>query len=145
MPPRRHARSRARALSRARRPGGGHTERDPAGARCGAPGYAGPWLPRPRTPRVGVYVTFSSRSVGSPPPLGAAGIGTLPRVGTLDQLRGSTRQVRANPWLTVGVAIGTLIVCVWIGWAIHVTSDHGAREGLGVLIAWPAILAALVL
>jgi hypothetical protein len=69
----------------------------------------------------------------------------LARVGALDQLRGSTRQVRANPWLTVGVAIGTLIVCVWIGWAIHVTSDHGAREGLGVLIAWPAILAAVVL
>jgi hypothetical protein len=25
------------------------------------------------------------------------------------------------------------------------TSEHGAREGLGVLIAWPAILAALAL
>jgi hypothetical protein len=72
-------------------------------------------------------------------------IDTLPRVRALDPLRGWTRKVRANPWLAVGVAIGTLIVCVWIGWAIHVTSDHGAREGLGVLIAWPAILAALAL
>jgi hypothetical protein len=83
--------------------------------------------------------------VGVPRLLGAAGIGTLPRVGALDQLRGSTRQVRANPWLAVAIAAGVLLVAAWIAFAIHVTSDKGARAGLGVLVAWPALLVALVL
>jgi type VI protein secretion system component VasK len=63
----------------------------------------------------------------------------------VDRLRSWGRKVRANPWLAVGVAAATLLVCAWIGWAIHVTSAHGAREGLGVLIVWPAILAVLAL
>ena len=42
----------------------------------------------------------------------------------------------------VGAAIAIL---AWIGWAIYVTSDNGARAGLGVVIAWPAMLAALAL
>jgi hypothetical protein len=84
--------------------------------------------------------------VGSPVRhLGAAGIGTLPRVGALDQLRRSTRQVRANPWLAVAIAAGVLLVAAWIAFAIHVTSDKGARAGLGVLVAWPALLVALAL
>jgi hypothetical protein len=66
-------------------------------------------------------------------------------VGALDQLRGSTRQVRANPWLAVAIAAGMLLVAAWIAFAIHVTSDKGARAGLGVLVAWPALLVALVL
>jgi len=74
-----------------------------------------------------------------------AGIGTLPRVGALDRLRGSTRQVRANPWLAVATAAGVLLVAAWIAFAIHVTSDKGARAGLGVLLAWPALLVALAL
>jgi TRAP-type C4-dicarboxylate transport system permease small subunit len=51
--------------------------------------------------------------------------------------------VRANPWLAVGIVAGFLVVCAWVGWAIHVGSAHGARQALGVLIVWPAI--ALVL
>jgi type VI protein secretion system component VasK len=51
--------------------------------------------------------------------------------------------VRANPWLAVGIVAGLLLICAWIGWAIHVWSDHGARQGLGVLIVWPAIVAVL--
>jgi hypothetical protein len=69
----------------------------------------------------------------------------LPRVGALDQLRGSTRQVRANPWLAVAIAAGVLLVAAWIAFGIHVTSDKGARAGLGVLVAWPALLVALAL
>jgi hypothetical protein len=53
--------------------------------------------------------------------------------------------VRTNPWLAVGIVIGVLLVCAWIGWAIHVWSEHGARQGLGVLIVWPAIVAVLAL
>jgi hypothetical protein len=69
----------------------------------------------------------------------------LARVGALDRLRGSTRQVRANPWLAVGAAAGVLLVGAWIAFAIHVTGDKGARAGLGVLVAWPALLVALAL
>jgi ABC-type sulfate transport system permease subunit len=53
--------------------------------------------------------------------------------------------VRANPWLAVGVTLAGLLMLAWLGWAIHITSDHGARQGLGVLVAWPAIVAVLVL
>jgi hypothetical protein len=69
----------------------------------------------------------------------------LPRVGALDRLRGATRQVRANPWLALATAAGVLLAAAWIAFAIHVTSDKGARAGLGVLVAWPALLVALAL
>jgi hypothetical protein len=51
--------------------------------------------------------------------------------------------VGGNPWLAVGIVIGVLLVCAWIGWAINVWSEHGARVGIGVLIVWPAIVAVL--
>jgi hypothetical protein len=78
-------------------------------------------------------------------------IGTLPPVGALEVLRGATggdgfvHRVRSNPWALVAVAAGTILLLAWIGWAIYVTSDRGAREGLGVVIAWPAMLAVLAL
>jgi hypothetical protein len=53
--------------------------------------------------------------------------------------------VRANPWLAVGTTLAALLILAWIGWAIHVAVDHGAREGLGALLAWAAIAAALAL
>ena len=46
-----------------------------------------------------------------------------------------------NPWLVVGIVLGALLVCAWIGWTISVWSEHGAREGLGALIAVAAIAA----
>jgi hypothetical protein len=66
-------------------------------------------------------------------------------VGAADRLRSAGRKVLGNPWLAVGIVIGLLLVCAWIGWAIHVWSEHGARQGLGVLIVWPAILAVIAL
>jgi hypothetical protein len=54
-------------------------------------------------------------------------------------------RVRANPWLIVGIAGGGLLVAGWIAWAAYVTSEHGATAGLGVVIAWPALLSGLVL
>jgi hypothetical protein len=74
----------------------------------------------------------------------------LPRVGALDQLRGANGdgmldRARANPWLVVAIAAGAILILAWIGWAIYVTSEHGAGAGLGVVIAWPAILAGLAL
>jgi hypothetical protein len=53
--------------------------------------------------------------------------------------------IRENPRLTVAVVGGALLVCAWIAWAIYVTSENGASAGLGVMIAWPAIVVALAL
>jgi len=41
-----------------------------------------------------------------------------------------------SPWLIGAV----LVVAVWIGWAIYVAADRGVNAGLGVLVAWPALL-----
>jgi hypothetical protein len=65
--------------------------------------------------------------------------------GAADRLRSWGRKVRATPSLAVGIVAGALLVCAWLGWAIHVTSEHGARQGLGVLIVWPAIAAVVAL
>ena len=77
-------------------------------------------------------------------------IGTLPPVGVLDQLRGANGdgvmdRARSNPRLLVAIAAGAILLIAWIGWAIYVTSSSGATAGLGVVIAWPAMLVALVL
>lgn len=73
----------------------------------------------------------------------------MPRVGALDQLRGAdggiVQRARSNPRLIVAIAAGVILVLAWIGWAIYVTSENGAGAGLGVVIAWPAMLAALAL
>jgi hypothetical protein len=67
----------------------------------------------------------------------------LPRVGAADRLRSWGRKVAGNPWLAAGIVIGVLLICAWIAWTVHVWSDNGARQGLGVLIVWPAIVAVL--
>ena len=72
-------------------------------------------------------------------------------MGALDQLRsasgddGLVGRARSNPWLLVAIVGGAILILAWIGWAIHVSSDAGARAAVGVLIAWPAMLAALAL
>jgi hypothetical protein len=78
-------------------------------------------------------------------------IGTLPPVGALDRVRaangdnGFVGRARSSPRLAIGAAVGALLLVAWIGWAIYVTNDHGARAGLGVVIIWPAMLAALAI
>jgi len=72
----------------------------------------------------------------------------LPPVGALDQLRGEEgilERARSNPRLVIAIAAGAILTLAWIGWAIYVTSSNGATAGLGVVIAWPAMLAALAL
>ena len=71
-------------------------------------------------------------------------------MGALDQLRGANgdgviARARSNPWLVVAIAAGAIVFLAWLGWAIYVTSKNGAGAGLGVVIAWPAMLAALTL
>jgi hypothetical protein len=62
----------------------------------------------------------------------------LPRVEALER-------VRSNPKLAVAIACGAVLLLAWVGWAIYVGSAHGSRSALGVLIAWPALLAALAI
>jgi hypothetical protein len=74
----------------------------------------------------------------------------LPRVGALDRLRGANGdgivdRARSNPWIVVAIAAAAILLLAWIGWAIYVTDQNGASAGLGVVIAWPALLAALAL
>jgi type VI protein secretion system component VasK len=69
----------------------------------------------------------------------------LPRVGAADRLRSWGQGALRNPWLIAGLVVGFLLVCAWIAWAIHVSSEHGTREALGVLVVWPAIVAVLAL
>ena len=75
----------------------------------------------------------------------------MPPVGVLDQLRpangqdGLVERVRSNPRWTIAVAIAAVLLLAWIAWAIYVTSSKGATAGLGVVLAWPAILVALAL
>jgi len=69
-------------------------------------------------------------------------------VGALDQLRGEEgilERARSNPRIVVAIAAGVVLLLAWIGWAIYVTSSNGASAGLGVVVAWPAMLAALAL
>lgn len=46
----------------------------------------------------------------------------------------------AAVWTGIG-----LLVAIWIGWAIYVWTSNGATAGIGVLISWPAVFAALAL
>jgi hypothetical protein len=73
----------------------------------------------------------------------------LPRVGAVDQHDenggGFIDRARSNPWLLVAIVAGAILLLAWIGWAIYVTDSSGATAGLGVVIAWPAMVVALAL
>jgi hypothetical protein len=77
----------------------------------------------------------------------------LPIVGAIKNALGSTRsklvglvgRVRARPRYSIAIVAGVLIGVAWIAWAIYVTSENGARAGLGVLLSWPVLLGALAL
>jgi hypothetical protein len=83
-----------------------------------------------RNPDTGVPATFAAR------------IGSLPRVGAL---RRTPARIREHPWIAVAITAGAILGCAWIAWAIVVAGEHGGREALGVLIVWPAIIAAAAL
>ena len=56
-----------------------------------------------------------------------------------------TESSRSNPRVAIAWAVGAVLVVAWIGWAIYVTTEHGGAAGLGVLISWPAAIAAIAL
>ncbi|MFL5907679.1 MAG: hypothetical protein ACJ75Z_08800 [Solirubrobacterales bacterium] len=58
---------------------------------------------------------------------------------------GLVARIRARPWLAVAIVAGAILVVAWLGWAVYVGTDRSLREGVGVLIAWPALVAAAAL
>lgn len=75
----------------------------------------------------------------------------MPPVGALDQLRaangqdGIVERARSNPRWAIAIATAAVLFLAWIAWAIYVTRSNGATAGLGVVLAWPAMLVALAL
>ena len=68
--------------------------------------------------------------------------------GSRDDRGGIVERLRSSRPLAVAVVGAAMLLIAWIAWiawAIHVASDNGATAGLGVVIAWPALLAALAL
>jgi hypothetical protein len=63
----------------------------------------------------------------------------------LEAPRAAIERGRSNPRLAVAAIVGVLLLIAWVAWAIYVTSDNGANAGLGVVLSWPALLAALAL
>jgi ABC-type sulfate transport system permease subunit len=63
-------------------------------------------------------------------------------VGAIDHLRRVPGRVRERPWIAVAIALGAILVCAWLAWAVYVSGEHGARQGVGVLVAWPALVLA---
>lgn len=45
----------------------------------------------------------------------------------------------------MAIVAAALLVAAWLAWAIYVASDKSFNEGLGVLIAWPALVVAVAL
>ena len=58
---------------------------------------------------------------------------------------GALDRLRSNPRWAVAAAAAAVLLLAWIAWAIYVTSSNGATAGLGVVLAWPAMLVALAL
>jgi hypothetical protein len=75
----------------------------------------------------------------------------LPRVelmekgrSVLETPRAAIERGRSNPLVAIAAIAGALLLIAWIAWAIYVTNDNGASAGLGVLLSWPVLIAALV-
>ena len=60
-------------------------------------------------------------------------------------VRGAADNARSSPRTAITWAAGGLVLLAWIGWAIYVTAEHGGEAGLGVVISWPAAIAAVAL
>lgn len=67
--------------------------------------------------------------------------------GAWDRVGGGALADRARSDNRIGAAliIGAIVFVLWIAWTIYVWTENGATAGLGVLISWPAVLAAIAL
>jgi hypothetical protein len=58
---------------------------------------------------------------------------------------GLVASARENPRVAIAWAAVALLVLAWIGWTVYVWIENGSTAGVGVLISWPAAIAALAL
>ena len=54
-------------------------------------------------------------------------------------------EARSKPRVAIAWAVLGILVLAWIAWTVYVWSENGSTAGLGVLISWPAAIAALTL
>jgi hypothetical protein len=79
-------------------------------------------------------------------PAARADGGGEPSLGGLrKRASGSFERLRSDHRLAIVWVAAGLLVVAWIGWTAYVWSENGAAAGLGVLISWPAVFAALAL
>ncbi len=64
-----------------------------------------------------------------------------------DRSGGASLLQRAKGDSRIGAALilGVLLLVTWIAWTVYVWSENGASAGLGVLISWPVVIAAIAL
>lgn len=67
--------------------------------------------------------------------------------GAWDKVGGAGLIARGKADSRVGAAliVGAIVFVLWIAWTIYVWSENGSTAGLGVLISWPAVIAAIAL
>ena len=67
--------------------------------------------------------------------------------GAADRSGGASlwQRAKANGWSVAAIILGGLLLVTWIAWTVYVWSENGSAAGLGVLISWPAVIAALAL
>ncbi|HEX6586339.1 MAG TPA: hypothetical protein VF052_06275 [Solirubrobacterales bacterium] len=54
-------------------------------------------------------------------------------------------RVRTDRRVAIGLVVAALFLVAWIAWAVYVWNENGSDAGVGVLVSWPAVLAALAL
>jgi hypothetical protein len=55
------------------------------------------------------------------------------------------RWTREHPGAAALGAAGGVLIAAWIAWTVYIWTENGASAGIGVLITWPAVFAALAL
>ena len=67
--------------------------------------------------------------------------------GAWDRVGGGRLAHRARQDNRFGAAliIGAIVLVLWIAWTVYVWIENGSTAGLGVLISWPAVIAAVAL
>jgi hypothetical protein len=60
-------------------------------------------------------------------------------------LSGVIRGARENRTTAIAWAAVALFVVAWIAWTVYVWIENGSTAGVGVLVSWPAVIAAVAL
>jgi hypothetical protein len=60
-------------------------------------------------------------------------------------MRAVIHRVRSDRRLAIALVVAVLLLSAWIAWTVYVWNENGSDAGIGVLVSWPAALAALAL